>query len=402
MSKSTTNQADGNNRGSILFVCTQPEGWGGSEFLWSQTAFRLANQHYAISAFLEHRPQEPVILKHLESANSRIIRNNAPPAPATPAGVPERIRRWLVRRLSGNPTSRFTESAVLAEVQPALVVISQQSCIEGVHWMRECQRQNIPYVTIAQSCHDMLFHSDDFADQIESAFMGAMRSYFVADDNRIKLETFFAKSLPAAEIVRNPFKVDYDSPLAWPESKGPLRLANVARLHIPSKGQDILLRLLGQQKWRDRNIVVDFFGTGDNERRLKQFAAALKLQNVNFCGHVEDIRGVWQEHHALLLPSRHEGLPIALVEAMLCGRPAVVTDVAGNPEVMIDNETGFIAAAPTVSAFDAALEKLWDARHRLQGLGETAATHIRTLVPADPVGEFASRLLALVRQGKST
>ena len=57
-----------------------------------------------------------------------------------------------------------------------------------------------------------------------------------------------------------------------------------------------------------------------------------------------------------MLPSRFEGLPLALVEAMLCPRPAVVTNVAGNTEVIEDGETGFVAAAPTAGHLDEAME----------------------------------------------
>lgn len=387
--------------GLVYFVSTLPESWGGSEYLWSRTALHIAHLGKRVSVSMEFRRSEPAIVAQLKLAGAEVEFRNSPPPVPPPAHIVERCRRLVVRKLFRRPYSQPTELQALQKKWPDLVVISQPTCIEGLPWMQACQQLGIPYVTIAQACHDLLFHSDSFADQIESALLGAMRSYFVAEDNRIRLETFLARSFPAAEVIRNPFKVPYDLSLPWPDPMGPLRLANVARLHIPSKGQDILLRVLSLQKWRDRDLIVDFFGAGDNERRLKQLAVALSLRNVHFHGHVEDIAAVWKEHHALLLPSRHEGLPIALVEAMLCGRPAVVTDVAGNSEVMMDSETGFIAAAPTVSAFDMALERLWEARDRLQQMGLAAATHIRTLVPADPVGEFADRLLSLVPLEKS-
>ena len=77
---------------------------------------------------------------------------------------------------------------------------------------------------------------------------------------------------------------------------------------------------------------------------------------IGFAGFVapEDI---WAKEQILVLPSRQEGLPIALVEAMMAGRPAVVTDVGGNREVIDEGITGFIAEAPTVCAVSAALER---------------------------------------------
>ena len=262
--------------------------------------------------------------------------------------------------------------------------------------MLACQRSAVPYVTVAQACHDMLFHSDEYAELIEPALCGATRSYFVADENRIRLENYLARSLPHPEIVRNPFNVPYHVAVPWPVEDGSLRLANVARLHIPSKGQEILLQVMSLEKWRNRSVILDFFGRGPNQDRLRQLAKHLKLNSVCFRGHVDGIDKLWAGYHALVLPSKYEGLPIALVEAMLCGRPAVVTNVSGNPEVMQDGITGFIADAPTVASFDAAMERLWDARLTLRGMGQVAGQHIRTLVPPDPVAVFAQRLSELV------
>jgi glycosyltransferase involved in cell wall biosynthesis len=44
---------------------------------------------------------------------------------------------------------------------------------------------------------------------------------------------------------------------------------------------------------------------------------------------------------------------------MLCGRPAIAHDAGGIAELLVDNETGFLAAAATVGALDAALERAW-------------------------------------------
>jgi glycosyltransferase involved in cell wall biosynthesis len=109
------------------------------------------------------------------------------------------------------------------------------------------------------------------------------------------------------------------------------------------------------------------------------------------------VRGIWASHHALVLPSRYEGLPLSLVEAMLCGRPSIVTNVSGNTELLEDNVTGFVAAAPTASFVDEALERAWNRRADWPAIGAAAAHQVRERVPPDPAGVFADELLALVR-----
>jgi len=100
----------------------------------------------------------------------------------------------------------------------------------------------------------------------------------------------------------------------------------------------------------------------------------------------------------LVLPSRCEGLPLALVEAMWCSRPAVVTDVGGNAELCVDDETGFVAGAPTPGVFGQALERAWGRRHEWQFMGQQARRRAEELIPKDPVGDFCSQLTACVEQ----
>jgi glycosyltransferase involved in cell wall biosynthesis len=97
-----------------------------------------------------------------------------------------------------------------------------------------------------------------------------------------------------------------------------------------------------------------------------------------------------------VLPSRYEGMPLALVEAMLCGRTCVVTDVAGHRELVRDGINGFLAKAPTVELLDSAMNRLWDARCELKQMGSSAAEDVRRWVSSDPVGDFVRELTTLL------
>jgi glycosyltransferase involved in cell wall biosynthesis len=123
------------------------------------------------------------------------------------------------------------------------------------------------------------------------------------------------------------------------------------------KGQDLLLRVLARERSRTRPVSVTFYGSGHQREGLEGMAQQLGLTNVTFAGFVRDIAAIWTDHHALVLPSRCEGLPLVLVEAMLSGRVAIVTDVGGSSEVIEDNRTGFLAAAATEDSLDEAMER---------------------------------------------
>ena len=95
------------------------------------------------------------------------------------------------------------------------------------------------------------------------------------------------------------------------------------------------------------------------------------------------------------MPSRYEGMPLAMVEALLCGRPVIATDVAGHSEIVEEGVTGFLAAAPTVPALRDALERAWASCDAFQEIGQTAARHIRKAFPSDPASVFATKIKAL-------
>jgi glycosyltransferase involved in cell wall biosynthesis len=126
---------------------------------------------------------------------------------------------------------------------------------------------------------------------------------------------------------------------------------------------------------------------------LERMVHCYGLQDrVTFAGHVASVESIWVDNHVLVVPSRYEGLPLAIVEAMLCGRPIVATNVAGIPEVVEDGVSGFLADAPTLTSIASALKRLWQARADLQKMGMTAATRIREMVPADPIAVFSENI----------
>jgi glycosyltransferase involved in cell wall biosynthesis len=125
-------------------------------------------------------------------------------------------------------------------------------------------------------------------------------------------------------------------------------------------------------------------------------AKTLELTNVEFAGHQNNIEEIWSKHHALVLPSRFEGMPLVVVEAMLCGRPCIATDVGGNRELIRDGINGFLAKAPTVELLDEAMNRAWDSRRQLMDMGNTAAIDVRQWVSKDPSEDFVRELSALV------
>jgi glycosyltransferase involved in cell wall biosynthesis len=288
----------------------------------------------------------------------------------------------------------------LARARPDLVVISQGANHDGVRVADTCRRTGVPYAIIAQKADDLYWPPDATRARMRAVYSGARATFFVAQHNRVITEQQIGQALPHSEVVRNPYLVPRDFAPAWPPGAG-LRLACVGRLEIKEKGQDLLLRVLSRPAWRARDVSVTFFGLGQNAEGLADLARYLRLASVTFGGFRRDVAAIWQDHHGLVLPSRCEGLPLVVVEAMMSGRVPIVTAAGGSPEVVDDNQTGFLASAPTEDALDEAMTRAWQRRADWPRIGAEGARRIRTMVPASPEREFAARLLALCDSGAS-
>jgi len=364
----------------IAFVSTMDGvAWGGSEELWSQSAARLLAQGNTVAANVQWWARPAKQMLALQSAGCQ---------------VEWRRPDSRVARIGNRAGLR--KKAWLDRVQPTLVVISQGDHLSGYRWAQQCRQREIPYALIAQAACEYWWPDDATALEAASAYEEAAGKFFVSEGNLNLTRTHLVTPLENAKVVRNPFNVSYDANPPWPPEDNGFNLACVGRLEPRAKGQDILFDVLRSKKWRERPIRVTLFGSGPNCEALQRLKSQYQLDNVTFGGFSSDVEEIWRNHHALVLPSRYEGLPLALVEAMLCGRPAIVTDVAGNTELLEEGVTGFIAQAPTKNCLDAAMERAWSKRSSWQQMGASAARSVRQQVPRDPAGVFTSSILAIV------
>lgn len=370
----------------ILFVSCNEVGWGGSEELWAQTAQVLARQGHRVSVAkpnLLRRQQVLDRLRRLGCAMTDLAK--FPLLPKRVFGLMARISR------QANLAMQLTLLWVRLLRRPDLVVLNQAGNWDGFLYAQVLRRRRCRYVVIAQKATELYWPSDWMRPACRSLYSGASAAYFVSGHNHRLTEEQLGMSIEAT-VVRNPFLNDWATTLPWPADDGTLRFACVGRFYPMEKGQDTLLRVLGSAKWRSRPVAVSFYGAGDRVQGLRELAEWLGVC-ASFPGFVDDIRTIWADHHALALPTRAEGLPLVVVEAMLAGRVVVTTDVGGSAEVCRDGETGFIAASPDEHQIDAALERAWQRRDEWPQIGAAAAIAIRKLVPPDPAATFAALLL---------
>jgi L-malate glycosyltransferase len=145
------------------------------------------------------------------------------------------------------------------------------------------------------------------------------------------------------------------------------------------KGVSDLLRSAVEvcEKFPDSKFILT--GRGPNSDYLEKLVRNLKLQeNVTFTGYVSKDRLIklYQSSTLYVLPSYYEGLPTTLLEAMSCGLPAIVTDVEGSSEVIINNQNGILVPPKSPEELSRQIIKLLENRDQRERLALAARDHI--------------------------
>lgn len=154
------------------------------------------------------------------------------------------------------------------------------------------------------------------------------------------------------------------------------RILYVGRLaHV--KGTDILLEAVRDLKSLSWECVL--VGDGPLRETVEQFIVEHGLEDrVSLVGWVEreSLPEIYRQASIFVLPSRQEGMPNALLEAMASGLPSVATRVPGSEELILDEETGLLVPAGAADELRRALEELGHARDRRAKMGRAARRYV--------------------------
>ena len=164
-----------------------------------------------------------------------------------------------------------------------------------------------------------------------------------------------------------------------PGPRGCLRVLVPARL-VPVKGHDVLLDAVEQLAERPFP-PLELWLAGDGPRRQAieaRISGGPLAETVHLLGPRQDIFSLMRAADVVALPSRHEGHPLALLEALSLGCAVLATRVGGVPEIVRDGETGLLVPAEDPDALAAGLDALRRDPELRQRLGAAAARDARS------------------------
>lgn len=365
--------------------------WGGSEELWYRTALAALAQQHRVTICIFHWNEEPVAIQHLRKAGAQIVKVQRK------AAYP--LFKRIKQRVAGEGSIK--EFAKLIAFKPDVICVSQGGTFDlgyNTPFYQLVKRLAKPYMIISQhNVENGGIVPSIFRNQIIEALNNAVHIYFVAERNKKVAERQLAYSIHNTSVISNPVNLTSTGVKQFPSMEQGLQMACVARLDCGYKGQDILLEVLSNHKWRERQFYLNLFGKGPHEEHLRYLIELYKLGNkVTLVGKTNDIDEVWQQHHVLLLPSLSEGTPLSMLEAMLCGRAVVATNVGGIADYIVNGVTGFLAPVASVEALDTALENMWQEKQRLAAIGLAAYEHAMAITDLQPQETLLSKLLTIV------
>lgn len=172
------------------------------------------------------------------------------------------------------------------------------------------------------------------------------------------------------------------------------------------KGQDILIEAMAALAGLRPRIVCALLGDGPARPKLESLATKLEVsQQVRFLGYRRDVADFLAAADLFAFPSRVEGMPVALMEAMWMGVPVVASGIPANRETLADGQYGRLVAPGSPAALAAGITELADDVRARAELGARAYSYARGAFSpmryAERVVGLWQRLLETSDQGLS-
>jgi glycosyltransferase involved in cell wall biosynthesis len=189
-----------------------------------------------------------------------------------------------------------------------------------------------------------------------------------------------------------------------------LEVVAVCPQHVESTSEELKVVMVGSlTSEKDPMLALEaaasvpavrlrFVGSGDLRRELIDRAAALGISDrVDFAGSVEDVMGELMRADALILTSRTEGLPGAILEASAACLAVLAVDVGGVREAVVDGETGVVVDRH-VEQLAATLRRWVEDREEVRRLGEAGREYVEAkFFVDDVVDQYQMVLRGLLR-----
>jgi glycosyltransferase involved in cell wall biosynthesis len=215
---------------------------------------------------------------------------------------------------------------------------------------------------------------------------------------RAMAEDIVREGVPADRIHVIPNGVMVPEQAAPVASNQPVLYVGNFTQRVSHKAFDVLIRAWARVVEASPEARLVMAGAGDSSTWQALAETCHCRDSIEFAGHVSDMLALYQRAALLVLPSRGEGISNALLEAQAHGIPAVVSDIPGNREVVVDGKTGLVVPADDPTALAGRILDLLRDPERRARMGAEARERVRMHFGISAVvDQMYSRYEALVQ-----
>lgn len=145
-----------------------------------------------------------------------------------------------------------------------------------------------------------------------------------------------------------------------------IQIVHVGRFSEPKNHLEILTAILKLHN-SIPNIRLSLIGDGELRQTIQNFISSNKMEEyVSLIGVVDNVFSYLYNSDIFILPSKYEGMPMTLIEAMGSGLPIVASNVGGIPDMIIDRFSGLICEPESDDIYNKILEYINNQRLREQ------------------------------------
>ncbi len=133
------------------------------------------------------------------------------------------------------------------------------------------------------------------------------------------------------------------------------------------KNHKVILKALEKVKGDFKYIIC---GQGAKKEELIKLSKELNLQEkVEFLGYRQDVKEILKASDIFCFPSKQEGLPVALMEAMASGLPIICSDIRGNKDLIENTKGGYLLKSDDLDEYSIKIEKLIENKFLREEMG---------------------------------
>lgn len=330
----------GRNSQRVLFYSDTVD-YGGHEALTVEVARYLATQQLPVNVVFAFYEGNKKLSKRLTE-----IKNMSRNFELWPLKIRSRSLQTLRTLLS--PWLVNSIGIAMKRIRPDVVVVSQGRIESGSLGLLAAKRAGLRTVTYIPMAH----HISICGKPLAAAFRERINRYFYTlPDKIITISETTRRMLLARGTISNVVVVQNGVEMRasrnqdremFRNTHGVLRddcvVATLGRIDFRQKGQDFAVQAISRYRSQLMGCKFLFIGCGPDEGRLKALIERVQLQDiVRILPWTDKLTEIYSGIDMLLIPSKFEGVPLVMLEAMSCKLPIVASDVDGMAELLPRN-----------------------------------------------------------------